>query len=320
MASSNTVTEKKDVGEPYSFNVFELIFAVGHIKKTEDGSNKYSQDGYISALLLFIILTSFGITLSCGTWITKDEPFPINSIVVEIVLTIYMLIGFCFMVLMTCESTRKKVSFNAKEDTTNGQNKKTATVIKVLPLISFNVFLIGVIALDIINISSYSSCLPEYRYLQHRPNVDDEIAHKASVKVVYHIVRCTFCTFMSLFCCFCINANVVFYRRWYLRFGITVLLSSLMWIWFESQVTESKEIFNPTEESPFCVNMTTEDDHSNRTLLCLCKDTTSFQVYEESSNYLFPLVTEYCLIVAECILDMFFHMKDSEGNGTTNGK
>ena len=148
----------------YSFNTVELTCGIGHIRETENGNSvKYNQDGYISALLLFIILLSFGITLSSGRWITAEQPFPVRSTVVESGLSIYMLIGFCFMVLMTCKSTREKVSTKVQEvPLGNMQDNKYRILIKVLPLISFNVFLLGVITIDVMNICSFASCLPEY--------------------------------------------------------------------------------------------------------------------------------------------------------------
>ena len=275
MAAADVDEHIVECENDYSFNVIELAFAVGHIKETKNGNEvKYSQDGYISALLLFIILLSFGIALSGGRWITAEQPFPVHAAVVEGGLSIYMLIGFCFMILMMCRSTQKK--FGTKEPETNMQNKYQM-LIEILPLISLKVFLLGVITTDFLTIFSYSLCIPEYQHLNNFPSVETDTAHEAVVRVLYHIVRCTFCTLMSVFCCFCVRNNVVFYRKWYLRFGITVLLSSLLWIWFKSQLTESKDIFHHTEENPFCQNVTANDVHINSTVLCACKKTTSFE-------------------------------------------
>ena len=322
MAEADTHANLMEGENEYRFNLIELTFATGYIRETKNGNFvKYSQDGYISSLVLFIILLAFGITLSSGRWITAEKPFPVSSTLVEGGLSIYMFIGFCFIVLMMFKSIRKKVSTEEQEvSLAKMQDNKHHMLKKALPLISFNVFLLGVITIDVMSICSFASCLPEYRHLGNLPNVEADIEDEVIVTMLYHIVRCIFCIFMSMFCCFCVYDNVVFYRRWYLRFGIIVLLSSLLWIWFESQVTESKNIFHHTEEEkPYCQNVTANGVHVNRTVLCVCKKTTSFEMYEDSSKYLCPLVTEYCLIVAECILDIFFHMKDSEGSGSNKG-
>ena len=307
--------EKRRMGNSLQ-QVITVPLCIGHHDTDTNGNIKY-QDGYISSIMIFVVLFTLGICLGIGQYITTEQTKPIDKYMVEITMTIYMMLCIVFIVVVTCTKIQKKITKTKEEDQTSelqlstglkenddneSRKKKMFEIfIKVLPLIGIVFFLLGVIALDVFRIIAYASCIGELGYY----------VTEAITSIIYHIVRICFATFITYFCCTFLYNDIIFRNIWPVRYGLMLLQACLLCIWGESQLFESKEIFESNTTG------TSTQVFENQ---CKNRSNDNFAFSEDVGVYLFPLNVEFSLLVSECVLHIFLTMGKQREEGVANGR
>ena len=211
-------------------------FRVGYHKK----DSIHKQDGYISSLMLFNVLLAFGVSTTLGRLLSSDQSEHIRKSTVKLYFSFYLAISIALLLLLIFVPKVQKIYSNLQVLKASGNFKpfKKGRILKYIPILGLITFIIGIIAIDIMQIASYSTCVGVYRGLD-----DPDFYQEAVATIILHLVRSIFCTLIVVFAIAYPRDQVFFYRTVKVRFTFVVITTALFWLWLDAELHQANESY-----------------------------------------------------------------------------
>ena len=261
-----------------------------------------NQDGLFSALQVFLVLLSATVAISIAG---RFQIGPLNLHFVQLCKASLLSLTFGIMgmwmfqgIYQYCKNRRNgQEGYRVVEENTQLTLKELSKLL--VPLIGMLLFMAGAIVIDIEGLIACGTCL------------NDHLSMVPNICVWYHSMKILF--FMAVFLlCISVSIDSQKKRRFLLEnYGLSMILAMVIWLAIDCQLNESQDLFKrPTFscEAMGLYNFTTvvsETDMIHHS--CECEMLGVYKRFHQVSEYLYPFITEFCLLISECILHRLFH-------------
>jgi len=135
---------------------------------------------------------------------------------------------------------------------------------------------------------------------------DDEVRKEHVADLVYTVISTVYLWVVLIFC---VRFNAKYFTQTMVLAGLVVVQAANVSLWFNALVDESDAFWlkpNSTVEIQHCLDGINVSNQSNHYVQCFTGTTREYTLLEDVSPYLFPFITEYLMLVTECVMDWFF--------------
>ncbi len=273
-----------------------------------------SQDGYISSLLVFLLLVSVTTGLSVvrgdvtGGYIPQVALLCVNLCMT--VATVLMLVtrvssaqSICDMYAQPEQETYEP---RVRREWTRSRRLQlsrdiSAFLQKAVPLVGLVSFYILGSFEDILAILSYGYCMPTFCHC------GPETAFYYVITLMSHLVRLCFMGGAMLFCVY--FHNKVFVRCVASRYVLMFIMLGALSVWFTTVLFQTTHTVTPPPGEVIRRDCPAPPgNHSNMVShwQCLYLNTSLFFAMSDASTYLTPMTIQFLLIVAQMVITLFF--------------
>ena len=108
------------------------------------------------------------------------------------------------------------------------------------------------------------------------------------------------------------TVDIHLYKYKMTRINCVILLTSIIWLWFQTQLDDAKDagLFEEKVTIDVCGGCVNDTKGLNDSCQCLCEKTDIFMNFDAASVYLYAFIVEYSLLVMECLLHIMLTMVD----------
>lgn len=293
-----------------------------HIRVDSVSGKLLQQDGFISAMLLFILLFAVTVGLTLLRFTLAPGFTPHAAMVCLLILMIASTVIMAMLRFSNSSSIKSMYRYRndtyPRDSSREIMSRSTAQPIgaarqilrTALPLIGIVGFFTLGISIDFLLILAMGHCVRTY--------VRCDVSNMAHflLKLMLHVCRLLFSGAAMLFCVF--FHNRVFHKSRRSRYALVVIMSGTLSIWFSTLLWQSREALSSSEGYSLNCSL---DNPDTRDLHCLHTNSSLFLSAKAASPFLSPLV-EFLLLVLNVIGNMFVGMagdQDNEGRLQTEG-
>ena len=168
-------------------------FRVGYHRR---GSDVRKQDGYISSLMLFNVLLSFGVAATFGRLLSSERSEAIRKSAIKTIFSFYLLLGSVLLLVLVVSKKGQSIVSNLQrlKDSNRYKSFFHGRRLRHLPILALIIFGVGVLVIDVLQIVAYGACVDHYDQLN-----DQELYKEAASTILLHLVRTLFCSLIIIF-------------------------------------------------------------------------------------------------------------------------
>ena len=269
-------------------------------------NNRFGQDGYYSALAIFLLLFALNTSLSLSRWITVEQTLPIQPAHQQLVFITQQLVSVMVMMTIMCN---RRLFLHVPRPTAPSSCKRWRRILcdNMTVFCTFTFLMIGLFR-EVFPVYGHITCMDVYRLCgQDTP---------FTIEVIYKLSRATFMICEFSFCAM-FHAST-FQAARCVAVSLMVIAATNLGVWMEMMLCEARVIFDYSDypwysQCPRYIhtgNVTTAADQ-HRTE-CLYKTTDAFEHQKQVATFTYTVHIEFAIIVTEIILHLFYSMKQCE--------